>query len=353
MYPCQFKWKTMEWFGRYQVGQRVSTRFMDDRGRVFICGDASHTHSPKAAQGMNTSIHDAWNLAWKLNLAVRKLAKPELLATFESERRKVAQDLIHFDEEHANAFAANDWNGLAQSFTKNVRFISGVVGYEPNILNRPTIAMGSGDLKPGCLPTPARVTRYADANPTDIQLDIPILGQFRIYFFCNDPVASRPFIEHICKHAINSRDSFTGRMSAATNASYTLQPPAAVPQDEYICPERYTPVSCLFTWALVTGKSKAAFEIVDLPQALRDSVWTVYLDDIPRSGTGNCKKGCIEKWLGGLQGDETAVVIVRPDGYVGTLRIWQDGRKEYGQEALRWMDGYFEGFLTDDIGATN
>ncbi|KKY26049.1 putative fad binding domain-containing protein [Diplodia seriata] len=353
MDPFHLKWKTVEWFGRYQVGQRVATKFSDERDRVYICGDASHTHSPKAAQGMNTSMHDGWNLAWKLNLAVRKLAKPELLATYENERRKIAQDLINFDYEHANAFAAGNSDALAQNFMQNVRFISGMgVEYSNNPLNMPTKAMGTGDLRPGCLPTPAKVTRYVDANPTDIQLDIPTLGQFRVYLFCNDPLASRGFLDTVCKQANNAAQSFMGRMSAAANASYTLQPPVAAPHDEFVCPERYTTVSCLFTWALVvSGAPKSAFEIQDLPHALRDSAWTVYLDDVAHTDTRGQR--CVDKWLGGLQGNETAVVVVRPDGYVGTLRVWPEGSKDCGQEAMRWMDEYFEGFLTDDVGAPN
>ena len=98
---------------------------------------ASHTHSPKAAQGMNTSMHDAFNLSWKLNLAIRGLAKPSLLATYEDERRKIAQDLITFDYEHANAFAAGDEKALAENFAQNIGFISGAgVKYNANVLNR-------------------------------------------------------------------------------------------------------------------------------------------------------------------------------------------------------------------------
>ncbi|KAK7729481.1 hypothetical protein SLS57_001967 [Botryosphaeria dothidea] len=351
MDPFHLRWKTVEWFGRYQVGQRVATKFTDDRGRVYICGDASHTHSPKAAQGMNTSMHDGWNLAWKLNLAVRRLAKPELLATYEEERRKIAQDLINFDYEHASAFAAGDSAALAENFMTNVRFISGIgAEYGPNALNAPTKAMGTGDLKPGCLPTPAKVTRYVDANPVDLQLDIPMLGQFRIYFFCNDALASRPFVDTVCGHA-NSQQSFMGRMSAAANASYTLQPPMAAPHDEFVCPERYTTVSCLFTYALVTAAPKTTFEIADLPQVLRDSAWTVYLDDVALADTRG--KGCVDKWLGGLDGDQTAIAVMRPDGYVGTLQVWSDGSRENGQEAMRWLDEYFEGFLSDHVGAPN
>lgn len=311
---------------------------------------ASHTHSPKAAQGMNTSLHDAWNLAWKLNLVIRKIAKPELLASYEDERRKIAQDLISFDYEHANAFAAGDSTALAQNFMKNVRFISGIgAEYGENDLNVATDSMGSGALKPGCLPSPAKVTRYIDANPVDIQLDIPTLGQFRIYFFANDVHRSRPFLEKACS-AANSSASFIGRVSAAANASYTLQPPVAAPHDEFVCPERYTPISCLFTFALVTRMAKDRLEIADLPQVLRDSPWTVYLDNVPHMDTR--RQTCTDKWLGPdtLDADQVAVAVVRPDGYVGTIKIWQEATtRESGAGAMRFLDEYFERFLTCDL----
>lgn len=124
--PYTLAWKTVEWFGRYQIGQRVANKFKDENNKVFIAGDASHTHSPKAAQGMNTSVHDSWNLGWKLNLEVRGLAKPILLQSYEDERRKIAQDLINFDFEHANSIAAGDSAALAENFRINTRFISGV-----------------------------------------------------------------------------------------------------------------------------------------------------------------------------------------------------------------------------------
>lgn len=117
---------------------------------------ASHTHSPKAAQGMNTSMHDAFNLSWKLNLAIRGLAKPSLLATYEDERRKIAQDLITFDYEHANAFAAGDEKALAENFAQNIGFISGAgVKYNANVLNWPE-GVTKSHMRAGSLLTPGK-----------------------------------------------------------------------------------------------------------------------------------------------------------------------------------------------------
>jgi phenol 2-monooxygenase (NADPH) len=337
---------SLEWFGRYQIGQRVASRFNDDDHSVFIAGDASHTHSPKAAQGMNTSMHDSFNLAWKLNFAIRGLAKPSLLQTYEHERKKIAEDLINFDYEHANAFAAGDPDALAANFERNVAFISGYgVYYSLNVLNTPSKGPHRGLLKPGYLLPPAKVTRFIDSNPVDIQTDIPALGQFRIYFFCHNVHEAMPFFDtvfaaHVCQ------SSYVGRITMSGNASYTMQPPLAAPHDQFVCPERYTPVSAVYTYAVVTDHPKGKdFELESFPQVMRDSKWTIYRDDIPDQDTR--KQKCIDKWLGGLDRDEIVVLNVRPDGYVGSVRRFPNGSKEQGSEAVRWMDTYYEGFMRD------
>ncbi|KAF2109386.1 FAD binding domain-containing protein [Lophiotrema nucula] len=346
MHPYKLSWRSVEWFGKYGIGQRVASKFTDDDRKVFIAGDASHTHSPKAAQGMNTSMHDSWNLAWKMNFAIRGLAKPSLLETYEQERKKIAEDLINFDYEHANAFHAGDPAALAANFEKNVAFISGYgVSYGQNVLNMPSSkVLGVGSLNPGFLLPPARATRFIDANPVDIQTDIPALGQFRIYFFTHNVQAAMPFLDTICAmHSSNS--SYVGRVTAAGNASYTIQPPLAAPHDQFVCPERYTPVSGVYTYALVTDMDRNKFEIHDLPPVLRDSRWTLYLDDIPDSDTR--KQKCIDKWLGGLEQNEVAVLNVRPDGYVGSVKRFADSSRESGVQAVQWMDQYYEQFMRE------
>lgn len=345
MRPFRLNWKNVEWFGRYKIGQRVAARFADTEQRVFIAGDASHTHSPKAAQGMNTSMHDAWNLAWKLNFATRGLAKPSLLESYEQERQKIAKDLIDFDYEHANAFHDGDPAALAANFAKNVAFISGYgVSYQPNVLNVKAKGWDRGHLTPGFLLPPARVTRYIDANPVDIQTDIPALGQFRIYFFAHNLHTAMPLLETVCK-AHSTMSSYVGRITAAGNASYTTQPPLAAPHDQFVLPERYTPISGVYTYALVTDMDRNEIELKDLPPVLRESAFTFYLDDVP--GQDTRKQTCMDKWLDGLDKNEVVVLNVRPDGYVGTVRRFVDGSRESGQVAVRWMDEYYEQFMKD------
>jgi phenol 2-monooxygenase (NADPH) len=294
---------------------------------------------------MNTSIHDSWNLAWKMNFAIRGLAKPSLLETYEDERKKIAQDLINFDYEHANAFAAGDPAALAANFEKNVAFISGYgVSYNANVLNVPSKGLFMGTLNPGYLLPPAKVTRFIDANPVDIQTDIPALGQFRIYFFAHNVHAAMPFLDTVCAMH-HSTSSYIGRVTAAGNASYTMQPPLAAPHDQFVCPERYTPISSVFTYALVTDMDRNTVEFDDLPPILRESRWTFYLDDIP--GQDTRKQKCLEKWWGGLAESEVAILNVRPDGYVGSVRRWSEGSRESGAEAVSWLDDYYSQFLQD------
>lgn len=83
---------TVHWFSTYRVHHRVAHRFRD--GRAFLLGDAAHIHSPAGAQGMNTGIGDAVNLAWKLAAVVQQCAPATLLDTYEAERIGFARRLV-------------------------------------------------------------------------------------------------------------------------------------------------------------------------------------------------------------------------------------------------------------------
>ncbi|TLD15050.1 hypothetical protein E2P81_ATG09898 [Venturia nashicola] len=339
MAPYSVKWTSIEWFSVYKVGQRVASTFSSEDNKIFIAGDAAHTHSPKAAQGMNTSMHDTFNLSWKLNLAIRGLSKPSLLSTYQSERKKIAQDLIDFDFEHAAAFVSGDAKNLAENFATNVGFISGFgVKYGSNVLNLEE-APPRGVLRAGELVAPAKATRYIDANPVNIELDIPLLGQFKIFFLVKDIQASSPFLALVSKH-IPSVQSVMGRASLKAAKSYAQMAVATVASNEFIQPERYIGASKLFTFGIVTGTEKSDFEISDLPPLLQKSRWTIYLDDLKDKKSG---KSCTEKWVGGVAKGEVVIVNVRPDGYVGTVKRFEN---DEGVSACKWLDTYFGSFLS-------
>ena len=340
LHPFKLEWKRVEWFGSYDIKQAVASHFSDDNRRVFLAGDAAHTHSPKAAQGMNTSMHDSLNLAWKLNLAVRGLASTSLLRTYELERRKIAEDLIRFDIEHVQAFEKGE-AALAQNFTDNIRFISGVgAEYDLNCINKPS-PTDISPLKPGALLPPARATRFIDANPVDLQIDIPCLGQFRIYFISRSGKTCLPFLNTLCTW-LEDPKSFLCQTTAQAKESYEKMPVLRGELDEYYQPERYTQASPLFTYSLITAPAKGGVEIADLPSILRESPWTIYTADI-KDDEGNT---CLQKWFPILDDGKLAILNVRPDGYVGSFEMF-DSNPEKAQEAGLWLDAYYRGILDD------
>ncbi|KAI9739658.1 MAG: hypothetical protein M1834_006376 [Cirrosporium novae-zelandiae] len=338
--PYHLEWKGIEWFGNYRIGQRVASKFASADQRLFIAGDAAHTHSPKAAQGMNTSMHDTFNLAWKLNLAVRGLAKPLLLGTYEEERRKIAQDLINFDREHVESFKLGG-AALTENFDLNIRFISGCgAEYRPSVLNIPEKESHNGLLRAGALLPSVKVTRFIDINPIDIELDIPILGQFRIYFFVPDIHKAKSFLDQVCHH-VHSVTSVLGNVSLRMEKSLAMMGPLPVESDGYIQPQRYHPVSPLATYAVVTNTPKESVEIAHLPPLLQASRWTFYLDDIDAKEGG----GCMKMWLGDVPAGSANLVVVRPDGYLATIGRWEKADGPAAVSAGKWLDEYFGGFL--------
>lgn len=145
MSPYKLSYDYCDWWTAYQIGQRVGNKFSCD-DRVFLAGDAVHTHSPKAGQGMNVSMQDAYNLGWKIGLVVNGIAKRSILKTYQSERRRVAQDLIAFDHRFSRLFSgrpakdAADEAGISMSefkdaFEKGNMFASGLaVDYGASVL---------------------------------------------------------------------------------------------------------------------------------------------------------------------------------------------------------------------------
>lgn len=86
------KIQSLNWFSTYHVHHRVANQFK--QGRVFLIGDAAHIHSPAGAQGMNTGIGDAINLAWKLAAVLQNRADSQLLDSYQIERMKFAKQLV-------------------------------------------------------------------------------------------------------------------------------------------------------------------------------------------------------------------------------------------------------------------
>jgi 2-polyprenyl-6-methoxyphenol hydroxylase-like FAD-dependent oxidoreductase len=80
------------WSTRVRLQHRLASRYR--HGPLFLAGDAAHTHSPAAGQGMNTGIQDAVNLGWKLAFAPQSMSPDDLLDTYQQERRPVARQVL-------------------------------------------------------------------------------------------------------------------------------------------------------------------------------------------------------------------------------------------------------------------
>jgi phenol 2-monooxygenase len=144
LHPYTLDVKSIAWWSVYEVAHRVATGFDDvpealvgqQHPRAFIMGDACHTHSAKAGQGMNVSIQDGWNLSWKLAAVLQGRAPESLLGTYASERHVIAQDLINFDKEWSTLMArpVDEWDDpqdLARWYEKTIEFPMGFMTQYP------------------------------------------------------------------------------------------------------------------------------------------------------------------------------------------------------------------------------
>jgi len=99
--------RSCSWFSTYRIHHRRAARFRD--GRCFLLGDAAHVHSPVGAQGMNTGLQDAYNLAWKLALVVGDRADARILDSYEAERIPVARRLLSTTDRLFRLVVADSW----------------------------------------------------------------------------------------------------------------------------------------------------------------------------------------------------------------------------------------------------
>jgi 2-polyprenyl-6-methoxyphenol hydroxylase-like FAD-dependent oxidoreductase len=99
--------KSCTWFSTYRIHHRSAARFRDRR--CFLLGDAAHIHSPVGAQGMNTGLQDAYNLAWKLALVVKGQADAALLDSYEEERVPVARRLLNTTDRAFRLVVSDSW----------------------------------------------------------------------------------------------------------------------------------------------------------------------------------------------------------------------------------------------------
>ncbi len=228
--PYTLEVKEVAWWSVYEIGQRLCDKFDDvpegEEGarlpKVFIAGDACHTHSPKAGQGMNVSMQDGFNLGWKLAAVLQGRCAPHLLHTYSAERHAIAAELIDFDRAFAAMFsatprrpadAANDGDHNQEEggvdpdefqryFVKQGRFTAGTATrYTPSMISaeasHPELARG---FVVGMRFHSAPVIRLADARPVQLGHALKADGRWRLILFADatDPGLPTSGLAAIC-----------------------------------------------------------------------------------------------------------------------------------------------------------
>ena len=204
LHPYTLDVRSVAWHSVYEVGHRLTDRFDDvlteDLGtrtpRVFITGDACHTHSAKAGQGMNVSMQDGFNLGWKLGHVLEGRSPQSLLSTYSAERQVVAKDLIDFDKEWSTMMAKKpeefeDPSELEDFYVRTAEFPAGfMTEYAPSML---TAGRAHQDLATGFVIgkrfKSARVSRVCDTNPVHLGHQAAADGRWRIYVFADASAA--------------------------------------------------------------------------------------------------------------------------------------------------------------------
>jgi phenol 2-monooxygenase (NADPH) len=188
----------------YEVGHRLTSKFDDvpagETGqrtpRVFIAGDACHTHSAKAGQGMNVSMQDTFNLGWKLGQVLTGRSPETLLDTYSGERQDVAQKLIDFDREWSDLMAKKPGElspeELADFYMKTAEFPAGFMTHYPRsmVIGEPVYQSLATGFSIGKRFKSAPVIRVADVNSVHLGHHARADGRWRIYAFADGAAVS-------------------------------------------------------------------------------------------------------------------------------------------------------------------
>ncbi|CAN7603548.1 FAD-binding monooxygenase [Bosea sp. LjRoot9] len=227
--PYSFEVKEVAWWSVYEIGQRLCDKFDDvPEGEVeqrlpavFIAGDACHTHSPKAGQGMNVSMQDSFNLGWKLAAVLRGQCSPELLHSYSAERQAIARELIDFDREWAKMLSAPlktsdtgdgvDPKAVEAYFVRHGRYTAGTATrYAASALTgEPSHAGLAAGFPIGARFHSAPVVRLGDAKPVELGHAAEADGRWRLYAFADsaDPSSATSQLRALCEFLAASPSS--------------------------------------------------------------------------------------------------------------------------------------------------
>lgn len=204
--PYELEVAETKWWSAYAVGQRLAEKF-HSAYRVFLTGDACHTHSPKAGQGMNVSLQDGYNIGWKLGAYLAGQADVELVKTYVEERQRTAAELIAFDRTWSKIFQTGveaeqqqqqDASYVRDRFVQAGRYTAGqAYKYGKSIIVWPPPPKGATEEKEGTtkqqlvvgmrFPS-AQVVRYSDAKVVQLLSLVQSDCRWRVVVFAGDMV---------------------------------------------------------------------------------------------------------------------------------------------------------------------
>jgi phenol 2-monooxygenase len=321
--PYDLDVKDVVWWSAYEIGQRICDRFDDGTNahapRIFIAGDACHTHSPKAGQGMNVSMADSFNLGWKLGAVLGGHAKADLLETYSNERQAKAQELIDFDREMAERFSASpDSDVFERYFSKHARYTAGVeTRYDPSaIIGRETHASLAPGFQVGTRFHSAPVIRLSDAKPIHLGHVMEADGRWRVFLFAPQNDTGHP----------------AGALS--TLAEYLQYDPAS-PLNLHT--PKGADIDAAIDVRAIFQHSHCDLNIEDMPSLLRPSKGRFGLTDYEKVFCPDPKRGDIFQ-MRGIDRARGAMIVVRPDQYIACVFPLQDTHA---------LTGFFSQFMNN------
>jgi phenol 2-monooxygenase len=332
IHPYTLDVRSVPWHSVYEVGHRVTDGFDDvpaeragaQTPRVFLTGDACHTHSAKAGQGMNVSMQDGWNISWKLAHVLTGRAPEALLATYSAERHVVAQNLIDFDREWARLMATPqeelpDPAYLEEFYVRTAEFPFGfMTRYDPSLLTgtseHQNLAAG---FPVGKRFKSAPVVRAADANPVELGHHARADGRWRVYAFADAPSPAGP-------SALRDWAHWLGTSPDSPLLRHT--PHGADPD-------------AVIEVKVVYQQGHAQVETADVPAVFLPRVGPFGLIDYELVYAADPEQDIFA--LRGIDRARGAVVVVRPDQYVATVLplTATDALRDYFSQVLLPQDG--------------
>ncbi len=317
LYPYTLEVKEVPWWSVYEIGQRICDKYdevpAEDVGsclpRVFIAGDACHTHSPKAGQGMNFSMQDTFNLGWKLAAVLRKQCVPELLHTYSAERQVVAQELIDFDREWAKMFserprqiaggesAGVDPKEFQKYFEQHGRFTAGMgTHYRPCVIcGEATHQHLATGFVIGTRFHSAPVVRITDAKPLQLGHAGKADGRWRLYAFAgrNNHLDDKAGIRALCKFLEESPESPLRKYTRAGEN-----------------------IDAVFDVRAIFQQGHRELAIESMPVLLLPRKGRYGLRDYEKVFCPDLKNGPDIFDLRGIDRGQGALIVVRPDQYI-------------------------------------